>query len=145
MTSTIIQAAFVLFTILFAHFQVPINKAFRDYVPINNPYNTAFHNRSVPVVGLFAAVLIIWFVCDSQIVNWVTILKAASFIPLFIAWYKLLFDGYLGWKVHDDFFYLGDSSKQDVWIKETFQFTGAGEAKAVLCGCVILAVNLFVL
>lgn len=144
MENILIQAAFIIFTIVFAHFQIPIIKAFRDYVPINNPYNKAFHKRSVPVVGIVGLLLIVIYVLSSQIANPVVIVvRAALFIPLFVAWYKIVFDGYIGAAVYKDFFYLGDSSSQDRWIKETFQFTGPGEAKCIICLIVILAVNVF--
>lgn len=143
MSTILIQAAFCVVALLFAHFQIPIVKAFRDYVPINNPYNASFKKRSVALIGFISALLIIAFILSSQIANPVVIiLKAALLIPLFVAWYKILFDGLIGWKVYDDFFYLGTTSKQDRWIANVFEFTGAGEAKCIICGIVIIAINL---
>lgn len=138
-----VQLIFVCYAIAFAHFQIPVVKAMRDYVPVNNPYNKAFHNRGVFVSGVVGLILIASFVLSSQTANsLVTIRRASLLIPLFVAWYKIAFDGYIGKAVYGDFYYLGTSSKQDKWLTKVFAFTGAGEAKVIICIIGIIGLNL---
>jgi hypothetical protein len=137
MPELLFELAFAIYSVAFAHFQVPLIKAMREYVPINNPYNTPFHNRGVIISSIVGAILIVFYYTISG-----QLWQALVMIPLFIAIYKILFDGYIGSKVYDDFFYIGTSAKQDGWLRRMFPHGDGGEAKAIICGIVVIGLNI---
>jgi hypothetical protein len=130
------QLVWILWAIAFAHFQCPLIKAMRDYVPINNPYKKAFHDRGALLSSFVACIIGV-----SAFLLSVPLIHCAFLIPLFYCIYKILFDGIIGIEVYRDFYYEGTTAKQDAWINKHFPHDKAGEIKVAICGIVILALN----
>jgi hypothetical protein len=129
------QICFALWAAMFAHFQTPCIKAMKDYVPLNNPYHKPFHARSFTLSTIVAVFLIgLVFGCTRQ---WQTLFL----IPIFIAIYKVLFDGVIGKEVYDDFYFIGTTAKQDRWINTHFPHDKPGEVKVFICSIAFLFFN----
>src|SRR5574337_1152079 len=106
------EILFALWAVGFAHQQSPCIKDRRDFVPANSPNNVKFHDRGMLLSTYWAAFLI--GLLYGVTLSW---LQCVLIAPCFIAIYKIFFDGIIGLEIHDDFFYLGTTSKQDRWIK----------------------------
>lgn len=127
------QILFGVWAAWFAHFQVPINEAFIDRVPMGNPWSKPFHNRGGAMAVITAFIIGLAFYALTK--DWHGCIYLA---PILYCLYKILFDGVLGKEVHDNFFYLGGTSKQDRWIKERI----TGKVKVVICAIAILLLNI---
>lgn len=131
------QILFALWAIGFAHFQSPIIKDRRDYVPVNSPNQKKIHRRGMLLSSMIAA-----FLCDFHFGLTSDWLKCIFLALALIAIYKILFDGIIGAEVYDDFFYIGTTAKQDAWINKYFPHDRPGEVKFFICIILLLLVNI---
>lgn len=131
------QILFAFWAIGFAHFQSPIIKDRRDYVPTTSPNGKKFHKRGMLLSSMIAAFLIGLLYGVSK-----DYLQCALIALPFIAIYKALFDGVIGIEVYDDFFYIGTTAKQDAWIIKHFPHDKPGEVKFFLSVIVLLLFNI---
>jgi len=127
------QIAFGVWAAWFAHFQVPINEAFINRVEPFNRWSKPFHNRGGGVAVITA--LIIGLAYYTLTKDWKGCIYLAGILYCL---YKILFDGILGWQVHDNFFYLGGTSRQDIEIKKRM----SGKTKVIICSAIIIILNL---
>jgi hypothetical protein len=121
------QLVMILFAYSFAHFQEPIIRMIRDYVPTPNPYNFKFHKYGAAVAAVLGLMGALNIMPD---IKW-------SVINLFTngLCYWLVFDLIIGFEVYDNLFYLGTTSKLDKLWK------GNGKTKAFVLGVIILGIN----
>jgi hypothetical protein len=130
------QIAFGMWAVWFAYFQEPIIKAFKARIEQDNPWSKPFHSRGA-LVSCFVATLIgLAFFALTK--DWLSDLFLA---PLFYFQYKILFDGVIGKKVYNNFFYLGTTAKQDIWENEKFH-RNAGKVKVFFCLASFITVNI---
>jgi hypothetical protein len=131
------QVLFALWSIWFGYFQEPILKAFIASVPVVNPYERPFHKRGMLSSCIVA--LIIGLSLFALTKDW---RQCALIVLPLMAIYKIFFDGIIGEKIHEDFFYLGNTAKQDIWLNSKFPHGDAGEVKVIICGAIIIILNL---
>ena len=145
MLNIIIQILFVGFSFVFAYFQVPIIKAMRDYVPLNNPYNKTFHNRGWLVV-VFVGMLTTSLYCASLLSNCSTeaiIGNALVFLPLLGLIHWIVFDLTIGHYVYRDKWYIGKTAKIDRFLIRVIGEDFAGVIKALVVAVIILCINFY--
>lgn len=131
------QTAFVLWAIVFAHFQVPCIKAMRDFVPLNNAYARPLHKRGLLLSCFIAlATALALFACTGKAG------QCFLLIPTFIAIYKICFDGIIGLEAYGSFFYIGNTARQDIWLNKHFPQGTVGKTKLFFCIATITLTNL---
>lgn len=132
----IAEILFAVWTIRYAWFQVPINEAFVNDIPPVNPWSGPFHNRSGEVAVNTAIIIVLAYFAITGL--WLS----ALFLPVIMyCLHRILFDGIIGWKIHEDFYYLGETAKQDLWLRKHFPHGDGGEAKVIVCLVVLIVLN----
>jgi hypothetical protein len=137
------QLAFAVISFGFAFFQVPVIKALRDYVPINNPYNRSFHNRGVLFMALVGAFIWIAFGLGAAAMKQpYQAIKFDITMPFLLAAIRwLIFDVALGAMVYGSPFYLGHSARLDRFLRRYYE-EDAGKLKVVILSLFIILLNI---
>jgi hypothetical protein len=133
----IAQLVWIVWAIAFPHFQSPCIKDRKQYVPVNSPYNEAFHDRGLMLSCIIASLIgaLLFYFTRS----W---LQCAFAVPVFVAIYEILFNGIIGLEVYNDFFFIGTSAKHDKWLHKHFPHGDAGEVKLIICLSITLLFNI---
>src|SRR4051812_7565516 len=136
-----------LYTEPMARFQEPIVKGMIDYWPIGNKYATPFHRFGWIMAFCFASLILlihVLVIIFSYLLGWCSLwmLTTCFCTPLLcMLWHWKTFDEQLGGYLHDNRFYIGQTSKWDEWLIKHYG-QDAGEKKDRLTWELIVVVNL---
>jgi hypothetical protein len=113
----------------------PANIAFREYLPINNPYENPFHAWALGQMIVVDIILSLALLNTHSFV-WASIAGVMNWF-----WYGLLFDPVLNKNVPGrSWDFIGNSSSLDILLKKKFG-KNAGEIKSIFLVFAIIIIN----
>lgn len=115
------QIVTILFAFVFAMQQAPAVKAFRDYVPINNPYIKLYHR-----FGWILSALVIGYISPLNLHLLINCL-----------WYWLVFDIVLNKATGKPFDYIGETAWIDKQLNK-LSIEGADKALFIVAANIVL-------
>lgn len=129
------QLLMIAYAVVSAWHHAPANSAFKNYVPVNNPYEDPFHTWALGQMIIVDIILSLALLSTHSLV-WASVAGIMNWF-----WYGLLFDPVLNKNVPGrDWDFLGDSSDIDIWLKKKFGKNG-GEVKATMLLFAIIIIN----
>jgi hypothetical protein len=136
-----------LYTSPMAKFQEPIVKGMINYWPVNNPYSAPFHRFGWSMAFRYAILILIIHaivIVFSYLLGWCSLwmlFTCICTVALCMLWHWKSFDEDMGAYLHNNRFYIGDTSWWDEWLIKHYG-QDAGEKKDRLTLELIAAVNL---
>ena len=130
------QLLMIIYIRLASWHHAPAVKAMRDYIPTPNPYEDPFHFWSFGQ-GVVVSIIIAASMLSYQPWGWCIVSGVLCGL-----WYSLLFDPWLNKQIPGrNWNYLGNDPGIDRFLKRIFG-KHAGEYKFVICGLLIVLINL---